>query len=151
MNLQNRNRLTDFENKFMVTKGKRWGGGSIRRSGLTYTYTYAYAYTYIYTYTYTYTYTHTYTDTYTYTYMCSVAQLCPTLCDSMDCGLPGSSDHGISQAKNTEVGCHFLLQGIFPTQGSNPHLLLSPELAGRFFTTRPPGKLICIYTLLYVK
>ena len=25
--------------------------------------------------------------------------------------------------KNTEVGCHFLLQGIFPTQGSNPHLL----------------------------
>ena len=25
--------------------------------------------------------------------------------------------------KNTEVGCHVLLQGIFPTQGSNPHLL----------------------------
>ena len=25
--------------------------------------------------------------------------------------------------KNTEVGCHFLLQGIFPNQGSNPHLL----------------------------
>ena len=25
--------------------------------------------------------------------------------------------------KNTEVGCHFLLQGIFPTQGSNPHLM----------------------------
>ena len=25
--------------------------------------------------------------------------------------------------KNTEVGCHALLQGIFPTQGSNPHLL----------------------------
>ena len=25
--------------------------------------------------------------------------------------------------KNTEVGCHFLLQGIFPTQGSNPGLL----------------------------
>ena len=24
--------------------------------------------------------------------------------------------------KNTGVGCHFLLQGIFPTQGSNPHL-----------------------------
>ena len=27
-------------------------------------------------------------------------------------------------AKNTGVGCHFLLQGIFLTQGSNPHLLL---------------------------
>ena len=25
--------------------------------------------------------------------------------------------------KNTELGCHFLLQGIFPTQGSNPHPL----------------------------
>ena len=25
--------------------------------------------------------------------------------------------------KNTGVGCYFLLQGIFPTQGSNPHLL----------------------------
>ena len=28
-----------------------------------------------------------------------------------------------SRSKNTGVGCHFLLQGIFPTQGSNPHLL----------------------------
>ena len=26
-------------------------------------------------------------------------------------------------SKNTGVGCHFLLQGIFPTQGSNPRLL----------------------------
>ena len=25
--------------------------------------------------------------------------------------------------KNTGLGCHFHLQGIFPTQGSNPHLL----------------------------
>ena len=25
--------------------------------------------------------------------------------------------------KNTGVGCHFLLQGIFPTQGSNPGVL----------------------------
>ena len=25
--------------------------------------------------------------------------------------------------KNTGMGCHFLLQGIFPTQGSNPYLL----------------------------
>ena len=28
-----------------------------------------------------------------------------------------------SPGKNTGVGCHFLLQGIFPTQGSNSHLL----------------------------
>jgi len=44
------------------------------------------------------------------------------LCDPMDCSLPGSSIHGIFQAR-TRVGCHFLLQGIFPTQGSNMGLL----------------------------
>ena len=37
------------------------------------------------------------------------------LCDSMDCSPPGSSIHGIFQAG---VDCHFLLQRIFPTQGS---------------------------------
>ena len=37
-------------------------------------------------------------------------------------------------AKNTGVGCHALLQGIFPTQGLNPSLT-SPALAGGFFTT----------------
>ena len=40
----------------------------------------------------------------------------------MDCSLPGSSVHGDSPGKNTGVGCHGLLQGIFPTQGSNPGL-----------------------------
>ena len=38
------------------------------------------------------------------------------LCDPMDCSLPSSSVHEISQAKNTGVGCHFLLQGISQTQ-----------------------------------
>ena len=52
-----------------------------------------------------------------------VAQLCPTLCDPMDCSPPGSSVHGIFQAGVLKwVGCHFLLQGIFLTQGSNPGL-----------------------------
>ena len=37
--------------------------------------------------------------------------------------------------KNTGLGCHALLQGIFPTQGSNPRSLTSPALAGRLFTT----------------
>ena len=41
----------------------------------------------------------------------------------MDCDLPGSSVHGDFPGKNTGVGCHALLQGIFLTQGSNPHLL----------------------------
>ena len=91
-----------------------------------------------------------------------VAQLCPTLCDPMDCSLPGSPVHVILQArildwfpfpypgdlpnpgielrspalqadslpykpagkpKNTGVNSHFLLQGIFPTQGLNSGLL----------------------------
>ena len=47
-------------------------------------------------------------------------QLCLTLCDPMDCSLPGSSVHGIFPGNNTVVDCHFLLQGIFPTQGLNP-------------------------------
>ena len=40
----------------------------------------------------------------------------------MDCSPPGSSIHGDSPGNNTGVGCHALLQGIFPTQGSNPGL-----------------------------
>ena len=48
-----------------------------------------------------------------------VAQLCLTLCNPMDCSPPGSSVHEIFHAKDTGVGCHFLLQGIFPTQESN--------------------------------
>ena len=48
--------------------------------------------------------------------------------------LPGSSVHGDSPHKNIGVGCHFLFQGIFPTQGSNP-CLMSSALAGKFFIT----------------
>ena len=53
-----------------------------------------------------------------------IAHLCQTFCDPMDCSSPGSSVHEDSPGKNTGVGCHALLQGIFPTQGSNvglPH------------------------------
>ena len=39
-----------------------------------------------------------------------------------------------SPGKNTRVGCHILLQGIFSTQGSYPALMF-PALAGGFFTT----------------
>ena len=40
----------------------------------------------------------------------------------MDCSLPGSSVHGDSPGRNTGASYHALLQGIFPTQGSNPGL-----------------------------
>ena len=55
----------------------------------------------------------------------SVAKLCPTLCNPMDHSPPGSSVHVCPwdfPGKNTGVSGHFLLQGIFPTQGSNPCL-----------------------------
>ena len=48
-----------------------------------------------------------------------VAQLRPTLCDPMDYSPPGSFVHGIFR----EMGCYFLFQEIFLTQGSNSGLL----------------------------
>ena len=56
------------------------------------------------------------------TVLCLVTQSCPTLCEPVDCSLPGCSVHSDSPGKNTGLGCHALLQGIFPTQGSNPGL-----------------------------
>ena len=54
-----------------------------------------------------------------------ITKLYPTLCDPMDSSPPGSSVHSCLEfsSKNTRVGCPSLLQGIFPTQGSNPGLL----------------------------
>ena len=54
--------------------------------------------------------------------LCLVAQSCPTLCNHMNCSQPGSSGYGYSPGKNTGMGCHALLQCIFPTQGLNPDL-----------------------------
>ena len=56
-------------------------------------------------------------------YVCSGVQSCPTLCNPVECSRPGSSVYGDSPGKNAGVVCHFLLQGIFPTQGSKPSLL----------------------------
>ena len=56
-------------------------------------------------------------------FVCLITQSCLTLCDTIDCSPQGSSVHGDSSGKNTGVGCHaLLLQGTFPTQGSNPGL-----------------------------
>ena len=54
--------------------------------------------------------------------LCLVTQSCLTFYNPMDCSPPGSSFHEDSPGKNTTVGCHALLQGIFPTQGWNPGL-----------------------------
>ena len=55
--------------------------------------------------------------------LCLATQSCLTLCKPTDCSPPGSSVHGDSPGKKTGVGCHALLQGIFPIQGLNPGLL----------------------------
>ena len=64
---------------------------------------------------------------------CSIAQLCPVLCDPMDCSLPGSSVHAILQARIWR-GLPFLPLGDLP----EPRIELvspeSPALASRFFT-----------------
>ena len=53
----------------------------------------------------------------------NIVQSCLTLCNPMDCSLPGSSVHRDSPGKNTGVGSHSFLQGIFLTQGPNLGLL----------------------------
>ena len=55
--------------------------------------------------------------------MSEVSQLCPTLCDPIDCSPTRLLCPWDFPSKNTGVGCHFLLQEIFPTQGLNPGLL----------------------------
>ena len=64
---------------------------------------------------------------------------CPILCDPMDCSPPGSSVCGDSPGKNSGVGCHALLQGIFPTQKMNLHLL---HLLHWLVGSLPPGHLV---------
>ena len=70
--------------------------------------------------------------------VCLVAQSCQILCDPMDCSLPDSSVHGDSPGKNTGVGCHSHLQGIFPAQ--EPNLGLLPWQADSL-PSEPPEKL----------
>ena len=52
--------------------------------------------------------------------LCRATQSGLSLCYPMGCSLPGFSVPGDSPRKNSGVGCHALLQGIFPTQGLNP-------------------------------
>ena len=83
---------------------------------------------------------------YIFYYFCVlVTQSCPTLYHPMNCSPPGSSVHGDSPGQNTGVGCHALLQGISPTQGSNQGLLhgrqilYHPRHQGRPLQENPVG------------
>ena len=78
---------------------------------------------------------------------CSVAHLCQTLCSPV---APKILSLWNFSGKNTEMGCHFLLQGIFPTQELNPGLLHLLHWLSGFFSAEPPGKQI-ITSLGYPK
>ena len=69
-----------------------------------------------------------------------VTQASPTLCNPVDYRPPRSSVHGDSPGKNTGVGCHFLLQGIFLPPGDWTCISRISCVGGGFFTTQPPGK-----------
>ena len=69
-------------------------------------------------------------------YVCVSAQSCPTLCDPMNCSPPGSSVHGILQARILEW-----VAISSSTASSRPRIEpVSSALAGRISITEPPGK-----------
>ena len=84
-------------------------------------------------------------NTHTHMHACSVAQSCLFLCDPMDCGLPGSSAHGILQARILEWVI-MPSSGNFPDPGNEPASLMSSTLAGRFLTTGTIWESPHIYT-----
>ena len=64
----------------------------------------------------------------------------------MDCSPPGSSVHGDFPGKNIEVGCCTLLQRVFPTQGSDPCLLLLLHWQADSLPLVPPGNPLKSYS-----
>ena len=72
-----------------------------------------------------------------------VIQSCPTLWDPMDCSQPGSTVHGILQAR-TGVSSHSFLQGIFLTPGIE---LGSSALQADSLPSEPPGKTLDIQVI----
>lgn len=73
-------------------------------------------------------------------YICSVAQVCLTLCDPLYWSQLGFSVHRISRQEYC-VGCHFLLPGIFLIQGSNLPLLTLPHWEAGLHHWAPGGAL----------
>ena len=82
---------------------------------------------------------------YVHAYVLSPFQSYPTFCHAMDCSLPGFCVQGDSPGKNTGVGCHALLQGIFPRQGWT-HVSCISCISGRFFTHWATWEALIRYT-----
>ena len=68
--------------------------------------------------------------------LCLVSQSCLTLCNPMDCSLPGFSVHGDSPGKNTGEG-GLPPPGDLPNPGIKPR---SPALQADSLPSKPPGK-----------
>ena len=75
---------------------------------------------------------------------CLVSKSCPTVCDPMDCSLPGPSVHEIFLARILEWVA-ISSPGDLPDPGIEA---VSPALAGRFFTAESPGKPLKVYQLI---
>ena len=122
--LQNRNRLIDLESEFKVTRGERLEEGYITSLGLTYTQCCC---------------------------CCLVAKSRLTLLQPHELKPARLLYPWNFPGKNSGVDCHFLLQWIFPTQGSNPRLLHKRHLlhCKHILTAEILGK-PDIYTLLYI-
>ena len=82
-------------------------------------------------------------------YVCSVAKSCLTLWDPLHCSPPGSSVHGISGQEYWR-GLPIPPPGHLPNPGIEPTSLASPTLAGRLFTTVPPGKSLNVFYHLQI-
>ena len=74
-------------------------------------------------------------------------QSCPILCDSMDSSPPGSSVHGILQARRLE-GVPFPTPEDLPDSGIKPVFPAAPALAGRFFTISATWEVFYLYSCL---
>ena len=102
-----------------------------------------------------------------------VTQLCLTFCNFMDCSPLGFSVHGIlwaslvvqmakhlstmqeiwvqnSPGKNIGEGCHSLLQGIFPTQGSNRSLLRCSQIIYQLSYQESPVYVLYTHTHTHI-
>ena len=72
---------------------------------------------------------------------CLVAKSCPTLCDPVDCSLPGSSVCGTSQAR--------ILEWVVISYSRDlPDRGIEPALMGGFFSTEPPEKLVYLSIMM---
>ena len=73
-------------------------------------------------------------------------QWCPALCDA----IPGDPVQGILEARRLQWAAISSSRGIFPTQGSNPHLLRPLYWQVGSLPVAPSGKPLYKYVLFYL-